>query len=145
MVQNISLLPEIEVLSHKSWWNFYLLHQTSTISMKLLPMFKWWKMHPPFPLHAQMSHTIFASSGTGIDDKYSVHPYKCVECKSHLVCLALWKSICSPIVEWRTTIVQNVVSHLVNQENWRATWSPTLGRKYTNVQNEVIHFVWLNT
>ena len=144
MLQNRSLLPKIEVLSPQG-------DKTSICCIKLLQSV--WNFYPcsndekctPLPLHAQMSHTIFASSGTGIDDKYSVHPYKCVECKSHLVCLALWKSICSPIVEWRTTIAQNVVSHLVNQENWRATWSPTLGRKYTNVQNAVIHIVWLNT
>ena len=55
---------------------------------------------------------------------------------SHLVWLALWKRTCSPKVEWRTTLAQNVVSHLVNQDTWGAVWSLTLGRKYTNFQND---------
>ena len=42
---------------------------------------------------------------------------------SHLVWLALWKRTCSPKVEWRTTLAQNVVSHLVNQDSWGANWS----------------------
>ena len=49
--------------------------------------------------------------------------------------LALWKRTCSLIVDWRSTLAQNVVIHLVNQDTWGAIWSPTLGRKYTNVQN----------
>ena len=50
--------------------------------------------------------------------------------------LALWKRTCSLIVDWRSTLAQNVVIHLVNQDTWGAVWSLTLGRKYTNFQND---------
>ena len=73
-------------------------------------------------------------------------PYVCVLCN-------IWSSCtsenahahCSPTVEWKLTLAQNVRRHLVKQDHWGCTWSPTLGRKYTNVQNVEVRLVELET